>query len=102
MGALTANRASGDNIAIQKDILRFIKQNFSKTLTYDWIDGFLEQRASQLKRITIAPHEFTQMQVPLSYLDDDNELVHVYVPFTPAELMHNTDEIDLSDRKKRW
>jgi hypothetical protein len=59
VGAFIMTEASRGIYMIQKESTRFIEHNFNETLTYGWMDGFLERRASQFKHITIVSQELT-------------------------------------------
>lgn len=96
-----SGEASRGNFVTQRMVLRFVEENFGKSLTYGWIEGFLSRRTSQIEKMTIAPQELTRMQIPRSYLDRYIALIKTYVPLVPAELIFNMDETGLSDWEER-
>jgi hypothetical protein len=91
------SEASHSNFVTQKELFRFIEQHFNKTLTYGWINGFLEWRASQLKRMTIVPQQLMRVQMLRFSLHHYIALVQTHVLFILAELIFSMDETSLSD-----
>jgi hypothetical protein len=85
----------------QREILSFVEEHFQKTVTYGWLESFLERWEGIVIRMTVVPQEQLSLRIPREYVNDYISLIKEYVPIVPAELIFNLDETGLSDWEQR-
>jgi hypothetical protein len=89
------------NYVTQRQLLNYIEENFQKTLTYGWVESFLSRHAEEVKSADVSPRELPRLQTPRRYLQGFIDLLRMYVPLVPSELIFNLDETGLSDWEER-
>jgi hypothetical protein len=89
------------NYVTQRQVLRFVETEFHKVMTYGWLDGFLKRHARDVRRVVVEPQELPRRQIPRVYLERYLDLIKIWVPLVPAELIFNMDETGLSDWEER-
>jgi hypothetical protein len=89
------------NYVTQTDVLSFIKTNFQKCLSYQWMASFLKKDANLICRSVVRPQENVRLEVLHEYLDQYIRLIKELVPLVPTELLFNIDESDFSDWEER-
>ena len=52
----------------QSQILRYIEENFNKSLTYGWLNTFIGRHQDSIKKTVVSPQEDLRLTVPRIYL----------------------------------
>ncbi|KAK8884119.1 hypothetical protein M9Y10_043224 [Tritrichomonas musculus] len=52
----------------QSQVLRYIEENFNKSLTYGWLNAFIGRHQDSIKKTVVTPQENLRLTVPRIYL----------------------------------